>query len=195
MTIICARLGIKRTLTSVEHPQTDGLVDRMNRTLKFITFAYNTAKHASTGVSPFQVMFGRLPILLNEEGLVIPEFKTYETETWVTYLNRYIPLLHGNVLQNFKTAQKHQKTFYDKGRRTKYDYNVGDKILRRNLEKTTFPKELWSGPYVIVDKNNAEGTSWKITKIDDPRAHITTANVRHMRPYHDPTTPLEGEAM
>ena len=34
MTIICARLGIKRALTSVEHSQTDGLVDRMSRTLK-----------------------------------------------------------------------------------------------------------------------------------------------------------------
>ena len=44
-----------------------------------------------------------------------------------------------------------------------------------------------------MDKNNAEGTSWKITKIDDPRAHITTANVRHMRPYHDPTTPWRGK--
>ncbi|KAI8347872.1 hypothetical protein BD560DRAFT_301056, partial [Blakeslea trispora] len=59
-------------------------------------------------------MFGRQPVLPNEEGLVVPEYKTYGTEAWVTYLNRYIPLLHGKVLKNIEAAQKHQKTFYDK---------------------------------------------------------------------------------
>lgn len=72
MTQICARLGIKRSLTSVEHPQTDGLIERANRTFKtslatavhkeprawdtylqFLTFAYNTAKHATTELSQF----------------------------------------------------------------------------------------------------------------------------------------------
>ncbi|KAG1268979.1 hypothetical protein G6F57_013298 [Rhizopus arrhizus] len=214
MTQVCARLGIKRSLTSVEHPQTDGLVERMNRALKtslatavhseptkwdsylqFITFAYcrvctkdrtyNTAKHASTGFSPFQVMFGRQPVLPNEQGLILPTFKTYETETWVNYLNKYIPLLHGKVLQNIKTAQGHQKTFYDKGKRVKYDYKIGDLILRKNLEKTSFPKELWIGPYIILSKNNSEGTSYKIVKRGASHEYVTTANVRHMRPYHE----------
>jgi hypothetical protein len=203
MSQVCLRLGIKRSLTSVEHPQTDGQVERMNRTLKvslasavhteptawdkylqFITFAYNTAKHATTGFSPFFVLFGRHPVLPNKDGLIIQEYKTYETETWVNYLNRYIPLLHKKVLKNMKTAKEYQKTFYNKGRRTKYEYKDGDLILRKNLEKSSFPKELWIGPYVIVGKNNKEGTSWKIIKQDDPRLHVTTANVRHMRPYY-----------
>lgn len=63
MNIVCQRLGVSRALLSVEHPQTDGLVERYNRTIKtslalvagheqrewcanlpFVTFAYNTAK-------------------------------------------------------------------------------------------------------------------------------------------------------
>lgn len=128
-------------------------------------------------------MFGRQPILPNEEGLVIQEYKTYETETWINYLNRYIPLLHRKVLKNIKVAKGYQKTFYDKGRRVKYDYKDGDLVLRKNLEKTSFPKELWVGPYVVVGRNNQEGTSWKFIKQDDPSLHVTTANVRYMRPY------------
>lgn len=74
--MVCSRLGISRSLTSVEHPQWDGLVERMNRTLKtslsivvgndlkswaqhlpFVVFAYNTARQASTRFSPSEVMF------------------------------------------------------------------------------------------------------------------------------------------
>lgn len=202
MTQLCARLGIKRSLTSVEHPQTDGVVERLNRTLKislaaavsteptqwnsylqFITFAYNTAVHSTTGFSPFQMMLGRKPVLPNEEGLFLQEVKTYETETWVNYLNKYIPLLHGKAIKNMKVAQGYQKTFYDKGRRVKYDYKESDLVLRRNLTKGSFPKELWYGPFVVVGKNNKEGTFWKLIKQDDPHLHVTTANVRQMRPY------------
>ncbi|KAG1050277.1 hypothetical protein G6F43_007436 [Rhizopus delemar] len=152
--------------------------------LQFITFACNIAKHASTGFSPFHLMFGRQPVLPNEEGLIIPELKNYETVNWVNYLYRYIPLLHGKALKNIKASQGYQKTFYDKGRRVKYDHKVGVLVLRKNLEKTPFPKELWSGPYNIISKNNEEGTSWKIIKQGDSRFYITTANVRHMRPYY-----------
>jgi hypothetical protein len=40
MTMVCKRLGIRRSLTSVEHPQTDGLVERLNRTIKTSLAAY-----------------------------------------------------------------------------------------------------------------------------------------------------------
>ncbi|EIE76724.1 hypothetical protein RO3G_01428 [Rhizopus delemar RA 99-880] len=59
-------------------------------------------------------MFGRQPVLPNEEGLIIPELKAYETENWINYLNKYIPLLHGKALKNIKASQGYQKTFYDK---------------------------------------------------------------------------------
>lgn len=34
MNLACSRLGISKSLISVEHPQTDGLIERMSRTLK-----------------------------------------------------------------------------------------------------------------------------------------------------------------
>lgn len=198
---VCIRLGIKRSMTSVESPQTDGLVERLNRTLKtslamavdkepqawdeylpFVTFAYNTAKQASTGFSPFQVMYGRTPVIPLDKELIV-EPKTYETETWVAYLNKYLPILHDKTIKNIKRAQGYQKKFYDKGVRIKYDYKVGDLIARQSLEKLTFPKERWSGPWLIIEKNDADGRSWKIIKQDDPYKHVTTANMRHMRPW------------
>ena len=79
MTEVCKLLQIEKTRTTPYHPQFDGQVERFNRTLvdmlsatckehpfdwenhlKKVCFAYNTIVHASTGYSPFELMFGRL---------------------------------------------------------------------------------------------------------------------------------------
>ena len=73
-------LGIRSIRTSVYHPQTDGLVERFNRTLKSmiwkfvhdesrnwdkwlvpLLFAVREVPQASTGFSPFELLFSRKP--------------------------------------------------------------------------------------------------------------------------------------
>ena len=71
-------LGVHKFRTSAYHPQTDGRVERFNRTLKTIIssyensnhnewdrhqhsalFAYRTSVHSSTHISPFKAVYGR----------------------------------------------------------------------------------------------------------------------------------------
>ena len=79
---MCQLLGINKTRTTPYHPQSDGMVERFNRTLAmqlskfadynqrdwdlhipFLLMAYRSAIHNSTGCSPAKMMLGREPKL------------------------------------------------------------------------------------------------------------------------------------
>lgn len=76
---LCKAFGVKKSHTTPYHPMGDGLVERMNRSLltllrthvekdskweehlQLLLFMYRTTRHATTGVSPYEVLFGSNP--------------------------------------------------------------------------------------------------------------------------------------
>ncbi|KAG1135601.1 hypothetical protein G6F37_012607 [Rhizopus arrhizus] len=173
--MVCSRLGISRSLTSVEHPQSDGLVERMNRTLKtslsivvgsdlktwaqhlpFVVFAYNTAKQESN----------------------------YNTRQWIDFLNQEIPIVHAKAIENIKKAQQYQKTQYNKKSKEIAKYKTGDLVLRRNHNKmSAFLKERWLGPGQIIQAINKDGSAYRIMKPGDIKS-LSKVNVVDLRPFH-----------
>ena len=93
-------IGVKQLPTSGGHPQTDGLVERFNKTLKQmlskvvakggnnwdkmlgpVLLAYWATPHSSTGISPFFLVYGRTPRLPTTLDFMnpLPKFQVMET--------------------------------------------------------------------------------------------------------------------
>ncbi len=77
---MCKFLKVSQIRTSVYHPQTDGLVERFNQTLKqmlrkvievdgknwdqllpYVLFSIREMPQSSTGFSPFELLYGQRP--------------------------------------------------------------------------------------------------------------------------------------
>ena len=78
------------------------------RCLPLTLFAYRTAIHTSTKVSPFFVMFGRQP-QLNEYA----DTQAYDTPTYQQQLQAKLAELQGFVEANLVESAHAQKSYYD----------------------------------------------------------------------------------
>ena len=152
--------GIEASNTTPYHPMSNGQCERMNRSLVSmlkslspaekrdwksvlpkLSFAYNSTQHASTGFTPFFMMFGResrLPIdELFEEVQVESEgklkCKTHQqfVDEWRQSMQEAFRL----AKEKSEKAQAYNKEKYD-GKVREIGISEGDHVLVRNLRET-----------------------------------------------------------
>ncbi len=164
-------LGIKLIRTSVYHPQTDGLVEQFNRTLKTmirkfvhedaknwdkwlepLLFAVREVPQASTGFSPFELLYGRQPRgvldVLRETWEEGPSESKNEIQH-VLDLRTKLHTLGKLSMENLLQAQDKQSRLYNRGARLR-NFTPGDKVLV--LLPTSSSKLLakWQGPFEVT---------------------------------------------
>jgi transposase InsO family protein len=164
---ICELFKIKQTRTTSYHPQTDGLVERFNRTLcdmlacyvsdepdlwdkylPFVTLAYNTSQQSSINNCPFYLFYGRDPILPND--VVVNRRYRYVENDNIVYTQQWQKGLE-LARKHLAAAQHKQKRYYDEGSKT-VEFKVNDIVL---LKAHSTPGKFncrWNGPYRIIRK-------------------------------------------
>ncbi|XP_055367899.1 uncharacterized protein LOC129604626 [Betta splendens] len=170
------QLGITAIKTTPYHPQTDGLVERFNQTLKnmlrkfvvdtgkdwdkwlpFVLFAYREVPQASTGFSPFELLYGwqvRGPLdLLREsweEGMTAkPEERGIVQ--YVLEMRERLEQYRDQARENLQATQRYQKRWYDQHARLR-QYQPGQRVLLLLPTSTSKLLAKWQGPYTVVRK-------------------------------------------
>lgn len=160
---ITKKFNIRHNFSTPYHPQTNGLVERFNKTLceslaklekeaewdkniAPVLFAYRNKKQESSKLKPFYVVYGReVKTIFNQES--VPE-----KENWIQYLVDERSKILEQVRENVKKSQENQKKYHDKKIKTK-TFTIGEKVLyyKAAKEKQWSGKleEKWKGPYYI----------------------------------------------
>ena len=171
---ICNILGVRKTHTTSYHPQGNGMVERFNRTLldmlsttvgehpsnweqniRRVCLAYNSSVHASTGFTPFFLMFGRQVKLPVDLMYGSSKMKEVPVQEYVQRLKKDLRRSYELVRDRCVTEHKRQKAIYDE-KVHGAPFNQGDLVW---LHSPAVPRGLsrklhcpWKGPFKVAER-------------------------------------------
>ncbi|UYV81129.1 hypothetical protein LAZ67_20000122 [Cordylochernes scorpioides] len=196
---------VKHCFTTSYHPQTNGLTERLNRTLinmismyvntdqknwdeilPFITHAYNTTIQETTGYSPFFLLFGREPMsLLDDENIPTDSNMDDYDEYIENYLDK-IARTRQVVINNTEKTQERMKRNYDKKHNEKI-YEPGHLVAVwtpvRKIGKCEKLLRKYFGPYRILKK--LSNVNYLIEPKDNPGQDPLIVHVSRLKPYFE----------
>lgn len=207
-------LGSKLAMSTAFHPQTDGLAERIHRTIEtmlrhyvdtkhedwdeklyVLEFAYNNAPHSVTEKSPFELNYGfhpRLPATVDHptppDQPLNPTAKGFIEDlqsAWRT------------AQQALEKAQLLTKSRVDKHRKADV-IKVGDLVLVHKRVLTSAedgPAQkltaLWRGPFEVLAMPTAVNVKVKLGT--HTSAPTKTFHVQHVKPYFGDPKPTEDQ--
>ncbi|UYV84067.1 hypothetical protein LAZ67_X001053 [Cordylochernes scorpioides] len=197
---------IKRSATAY-HPQTNGLTERLNRTmadmlsmyvdldqknwdeiLPFVTFAYNTAKQEATGFTPFFLVHGREAETPLDALFPYPE--TTDSYEYIQELETKAEEARQIARFHILKAQDVNKTNYDSKHR-RVAYHPGDLVwIYTPVRRVGLCEKLmrrYFGPYHVTRK--LSDVTYEVRPVEDQGRRHRTKDIVHvlrMKPYHGP---------
>ena len=168
MSELFKKIGVTHLYSTPYHPMTNGQIERYNATmdskiaalsnekrtdwdeqLPFVTFNYNTNIHTTTGQVPFELMYGRLPVLPFDQQQPIVTLS--QDPEHVNKLKQYLSSLTEHAKSNILQQQRKYKARYDRYR-TDPVYKLNDLVLIQTLNRRNKFDIRYEGPFRIVQQ-------------------------------------------
>lgn len=201
---VCDMLGIQKTRTTALHPQSDGMVERFNRTLEehlkkvvdkgqkdwderlpMFLMAYRSSIHDTTTVTPAKAIFGtdlRLPADLKYGVSVVPEMT--HADDYISRKREELADIHELIRRRTQLASDKMKARYDLRANTE-GFKEGQLVLLHNPQRKRglSPKlqTHWEGPYRIVTRIN--DVVYRIQKYPTNKGKLKVVHIERLAPY------------
>ena len=206
---VCEAFSVRKIFSSAYYPQGDGQAERFMRTmndslaivssrfyeswdeyLPAVIYAYNTSVNASTGFTPFELVFGRKPTFPETtafaEALGAVSAKDASSLSTLQYFRNVADNLaevREAAHANLERAWAEAKRRYD-GSRKSVQLHTGDAVLIRlsDYERGMFPTlklaPRWSDPAEVLEVLS-NGKTYRVRRSDGT---IETVNVARLLP-------------
>ena len=202
-------LGTSLDMSTAYHQQTDGQSERTIQTLKqylrmytsksqddwdellcHAEFAYNSAESASTGASPFQVLYGYLPQV--PASLMLEKSPVLHSPSARDVVKKHIHRFR-IIFDALQDSHKNYSEQYDKHKRD-VSFKVGDLVYldAQNIKSASVPgttanklQSRFLGPYKIIDQPSP--LNYKLDLPPRSRIH-PVFHISKLR-YHVPRDP------
>src|SRR5271156_1960227 len=169
-------LGINHIQSSAFHPESNAIVERLNGSIKkllrtclvgrdprtwdeilpLVLFSLRASKHETTGLSPFELMYGyqiRGPLDILRELWVDeePGGEPVDLHQYVLDLGTTMRMLASRAVEKETITKLEIKRRYDKGTEVP-EFQEGDKVFLLLPHKINSLSASWMGPYAIQKK-------------------------------------------
>ena len=182
--------GINKSRTTAYHPQCDGMVEHLNRSLlqllrtyvtkqedwerhlPLVLYAYHSATHTSTGVSPFNLMFGR-PAKIND---MYPTSTAFDPVSYQGHLQAKLAELRDLVETHLGQAAESQKHLYDR-HSVRQSFQQGD-LVWLSIPTAAKLDPRWEGKWMVksikkpITMEITDGERTKVVHVNRPQSRI-----------------------
>ena len=200
-------LGFKYTTSTAHHPQSNGICERVHRTLldslskmcsldqkdwdvvlSEATWAYNCTPHSSTGFSPYFLMHGRDPMtgldIVLSRTPTTPQSKKECASEVIRRLEKAFP----EALKQIREAQERMKKYYDQDRKDT-SFEEGHLVLlkRPSVDQLQGQRRKlyrpWKGPYRVRRIIGAARLVAEVQHMSNPN-DIQRVSVHRLKHYY-----------